>query len=110
LTALLPLIQLGKEFHPLPRFPGSVRDLALVVDKNVPAKSLMSIIQSSPLVSQVKLFDLYTGEAISAGKKSLAFRIAYQSPTHTLTDEEVNQAEAEILHHLSEETSAELRH
>jgi phenylalanyl-tRNA synthetase beta chain len=87
-----------------------VRDLALVVDKEVAAKTLLAIIRSSPLVSQVKLFDLYTGEAIPEGKKSLAFRITYQPATHTLTDEEINQAEAEILHRLKEEAGAELRH
>ncbi|MCK4965324.1 MAG: phenylalanine--tRNA ligase subunit beta, partial [Dehalococcoidia bacterium] len=98
-----------RKYRPLPRFPSSVRDLAIVVDEEVPAKKIEEVIRSSPLVSQTALFDLYTGEPVPAGKKSLAFRVVYQSPTHTLTDEEVDKVEEEILARLSREMGATLR-
>ncbi len=106
---LLPCVSLGGKYHPLSRFPGSVRDIAVVVDTEVPAKKVQDIIRSFPLVSRVSLFDLYTGEQVPPGKKSLAFRIVYQSPTHTLTDEELEKVEREILAKLSQEVGATLR-
>ena len=105
---LLPYVSPG-EYRPLSRFPESVRDIAVVVDAGVSAKKVQDIIQVFPLVRQASLFDLYTGEQISAGKKSLAFRVVYQSPTHTLTDQELEKVESEILAKLSQEVGATLR-
>ncbi len=98
-----------KRYHSLPRFPESVRDMAIVVDAMVPAKKIQDIILSFPLVSQVSLFDLYIGKQIDGGKKSLAFRVVYQSPTRTLTEEEVGKEGKEILAKLSQEVGASLR-
>lgn len=106
---LLPYVSLGGKYRPLSRFPGSVRDIAVVVDAEVPAKKVQDIIRGFLLVSQVSLFDLYTGEQVPSGKKSLAFRVVYQSPTHTLTDEELEKVEREILAKLSREVGATLR-
>ena len=105
---LLPYMSQGK-YRPLSRFPELVRDLAIVVEAGIPARKIQDIIQSFPLVSRVNLFDLYTGEQILPGKKSLAFRVVYQSPTHTLTDEEVDKVNEEILAQLSREVGATLR-
>ena len=69
----------------------------------------MSIVQSSPLVSNVVLFDLYRGDQVPSGKKSLAFRITYQSADHTLTDKEVNGVQDNILKQLERELKAALR-
>jgi phenylalanyl-tRNA synthetase beta chain len=57
----------------------------------------------------VRLFDVYTGEQVELGKKSLAFSITYQSPEHTLTDEEVARAQRGIVERLKREFGAELR-
>jgi phenylalanyl-tRNA synthetase beta chain len=70
---------------------------------------VLDIIKGFPLVGQVNLFDVYSGEQVPAGKKSLAYRITYQSPTHTLTDDEVNKVQHEILDRLSQEFGATLR-
>jgi len=67
------------------------------------------IIQSFPLVTKVTLFDLYRGEQIAEGKKSFAIRIIYQSPSHTLTDEEVDQTQEQMLARLHQELGAHLR-
>jgi phenylalanyl-tRNA synthetase beta chain len=98
-----------KRYRPLPRFPESVRDMAIVVDAWVSAKKIQDIIRSFPLVSQVSLFDLYIGKQIPGGKKSLAFRVVYQSPTRTLTEEEVEKVGREIMARLSQEAGASLR-
>jgi len=109
LGRLLPLTARRRQYQPLPRFPSTVRDIALVVDTLLPYQKVADIIASFPLVNQVTLFDLYTGEQVPAGKKSLAFRVVYQSPTRTLNEEEVNEAQQQILDKLYQEVDATLR-
>ena len=109
LTALLPYTIGHKMFQPIPRFPAIFRDVALVVDVGITHRKVLDIIQSFSLVNQVTLFDVYTGKQVSSGKKSLAYRIAFQSPTHTLTDEEVDRVQQQILSKLSQELGAILR-
>ncbi len=109
ISKLLACLKGRARYHPLSRFPRSVRDIAILVDVAVPAKQMLDIIRSVPLVSHVRLFDLYTGKQVPAGKKSVAFRIAYQSDTRTLTDEESEAAEKEILSRLEKEVGATRR-
>ncbi len=96
-------------FRPLSRFPRSVRDIAVLVDVQAPASRMLDIIRSVPLVSHVYLFDLYSGKQVPAGKKSVAFRIAYQSEARTLTEEELEAAEGQVLSRLAKETGATRR-
>jgi phenylalanyl-tRNA synthetase beta chain len=70
---------------------------------------VLDIIRTFSLVERVALFDVYSGEQVPLGKKSLAYRITFQSPTQTLTDEEVNKVLQQILDKLSREVSATLR-
>jgi phenylalanyl-tRNA synthetase beta chain len=98
-----------KEYQPIPRFPSVPRDIALLVDEPMSYRTVENIIQSFPLVTQVTLFDLYRGEQIPEGKKSFAIRIVYQSPGHTLTDEEVDQTQEQMLSRLHKELGATLR-
>jgi phenylalanyl-tRNA synthetase beta chain len=109
LTELLPFTMGHKRFQPIPRFPAVVRDVALVVDTTVAHQKIQGLITSFPLVAQVSIFDVYAGGQVPPGKKSLAYRIAFQSPTHTLTDEEVNRVQQQILDKLSQELGATLR-
>ena len=106
---LLSVVKEKRGYRPLSRFPRSVRDIAVLVDVQVPAKKMLEIAQSVPLVSQVSLFDLYSGKQVPAGKKSVAFRIAYQSDAHTLTEEELEAAENEILSRLAKDSGATRR-
>ncbi|MFC1956057.1 phenylalanine--tRNA ligase subunit beta [Chloroflexota bacterium] len=108
-TALLPFTIDHRMFQQIPRFPATVRDMALVVDTQITHQRIQDIISSFPMVKQVSLFDIYSGEQVAPGKKSLAYRIFYQSPTHTLTDEEVNKVQEQILGKLSQELGATLR-
>jgi len=109
LVALLPCIAGHKMFRPIARFPSVVRDMALVLDTGVAHQKVMDIIKSFPLVEKVDIFDVYSGEQVPPGKKSLAYRITYQSPTHTLTDKEVNKVQKQILDRLAKDLGAILR-
>jgi len=109
LEKLLTKITGIKEYQPIPRFPSVPRDIALVVDEQVSYRTVENIIRGFPLVTQVTLFDLYRGKQIPEGKKSFAIRIIYQSPRHTLTDEEVDQPQEQMLARLHQELGASLR-
>ena len=109
LAQLLPFTLGHKLFQPVPRFPAVERDIALVVDEAVTHNRLKEIIKGFPLVAQVTLFDVYSGKQVPPGKKSLAYRITFQSPAHTLTDDEVDGVQEQILEKLSRELGATLR-
>lgn len=109
LKALLPLAVGRREFRPLPRFPAVVRDMALIIDAEVTHSRVKSVIQTFPLVEEVDIFDVYAGEQVPAGKKSLAYRIAFRSTSHTLTDDEVNKVQEQIVKKLAAEVGANLR-
>jgi len=109
LTALLPYATGYKMFQPVPRFPAILRDVALIVDAGVTHQKVLDVIQSFALVNRATLFDVYTGKQVAAGKKSLAYRISFQSPTDTLTDSAVDKVQQQILRKLSRELGAILR-
>ncbi len=109
LPALLSVATGHDRYRPVFRFPAIIRDMALVVDAAVPQRQIADIIGGFPIVDQVTLFDVYSGEQVPAGKKSLAYRIGYQSLDDTLTDVEVDKVQKKILNRLSGETGAVLR-
>ncbi|MDP6783096.1 MAG: phenylalanine--tRNA ligase subunit beta, partial [Dehalococcoidia bacterium] len=96
-------------YRHLPRFPAAIRDLALIVAEEVSARQITNILRSSPLVTEVTLFDLYRGRPIPTGHKSLAFRLRFQSPQRTLTDTEVDRAQQQLVERLGKELGAVLR-
>ncbi|MFC1961450.1 phenylalanine--tRNA ligase subunit beta [Chloroflexota bacterium] len=108
-SKLLPHTTTGKVFQPVPRFPGILRDLALVVDMATTHRQVQEIIRGFPLVKEVAIFDFYTGKQVPPGKKSLAYRILYQSSEHTLTDEEADRTQEKILRKLQHVLGATLR-
>ena len=92
-------------------FQASQRDIALVVAKDVNIDQLIHAIQSlnQDYLIEVNLFDVYEGEHIEKGKKSVAFNLTYQSSEGTLTDEQLNQQVEDIITHLESKFSAKLR-
>lgn len=98
-------------YTPVPRFPSISRDIALVVDRAQAAGGLEQIIRNAggKLLKDVRVFDLYEGEKMEAGKKSVAFSLNYEDPERTLTDEEVVKVHTKVLKALEEEGSAQLR-
>src|SRR5438876_988557 len=97
--------------RPLPRFPAVTRDLAVVVDEAFRAGDILEEIRAlqNPHIELVRLFDCYRGAPIAAGKKSLAYTIAYRAPDRTLTDEEVNALHAAVLQRLAGRFALEFR-
>jgi len=109
LAQLAPYTVAVAKYQPLPRFPSIFRDLALVMDSGVASQRVQNLIQAHPLVAEVVLFDVYSGAQLPPGKKSLAYRVAYRSPSHTLTDSEVDRAQRQILERLAKELGVTLR-
>ena len=96
-------------FHAPSRFPAVAEDLALVVDEAVPAAAVEQLIARARLVERVELFDLYRGDPIPAGKKSLAFSVDYRAPDRTLTEGDVAKARKGIVRQLQQELGAAIR-
>ncbi len=99
-----------RPYRPVPRFPAALRDVALVIGQDVPADTLLATIRSAggDLVEDVRLFDLYQGEQVAAGKRSLAYSITYRATDRTLTDAEVEAAHSQVRRALAT-LGAELR-
>ena len=91
------------------RYPESYRDLAIVVDDDVPVSRIREIVERHALVVRSAPFDIYSGEGIAEGRKSVAFRIVFQSDRATLTSEQVDRFQNDILRQLSRNLNAELR-
>lgn len=110
LSEILNTQSTGVNYEPVPRFPLVTRDIAIEVEKDRPAGDLERIILQSgtKLLKQVKVFDVYEGDKIQEGKKSVAFTLTYFDPERTLTDEEVSQAHGKVLKAL-EEAGATIR-
>ena len=92
-------------------FPSVLQDLAFAVDEDVPAAALMAAMREAagPELREVTVFDEYRGQQIGAGRRSLAFRVAFGSPERTLTDDDAAAIRARIVDALRERFSAELR-
>lgn len=99
------------KFTPLPRYPAADRDLAVVVSNNVPARDVLAVIRQAagPLLASIELFDVYTGEQVKEGCRSLAFALRFQASDRTLTDAEVADALKSVTQFLVAGLGAELR-
>jgi phenylalanyl-tRNA synthetase beta chain len=98
-------------FKPFARFPAALRDVSLVVEKDVECGRIQDIIEreGGALVESVNLFDLYEGGKIDPSKKALAFRICYRSKESTLEGSEINRLHERIVERIGKETGARLR-
>lgn len=98
------------KFKSLDRFPSSSRDIALVVDEQVAVGEILKQIKaSSKLVKELEVFDVYQGEHVEKGKKSVAINIVYNGVDHTLSEEELNIAHSKIMDTLYQKLQAEIR-
>ena len=105
---LLPLMK-DKVYRPIAKFPATVRDIALVVDAGVTHQQILDTMKGFSLVTDVALFDVYSGGQVPAGKKSMAYRLTFQSPDKTLIDQQVNGVQTSILKKLTTGLGASLR-
>ncbi len=108
------LLEQVNQFHdvePIPLPPPVLEDLALVVDDQVPAQDVEKLILQTggKILREVRLFDLYRGDQLGEGKKSLAYSLVYQDAEKTLTDKEVLAIRNKIVKRLEKELGAQLR-
>lgn len=98
-------------FEEMPRFPGMTRDIALVVDEKTAHQELAETIAAAggKLLKSVQLFDVYQGDRVGAGKKSMAYSLLYLDPEQTLTEEEVMKVHNKVLQALEANNGAVLR-
>lgn len=101
-------------FEELPKFPGSSRDIAMVVPNDLPNESIASFFANyqEPLLIEANLFDVFrdeTGEKLDADKKSVAWSLLYRCPTRTLESAEVEQAHDKLLKTLQKDLPVEFR-
>lgn len=100
-----------RRFQALPRFPAVTRDVALLVDESVRALDLELVARkaASGLLEGIEPFDLYRGEQIPAGKKSVAVSLRYRAADRTLTDQEVDQAHGRVVAALQHDLGGQAR-
>lgn len=100
-----------RQYKALPKFPATSRDIAVILDKNINVGEVIKIIESNRngILESYSLFDVYEGEQVGDGKKSVAYSLLFRAEDRTLTDKEVNEVMDKILSGLKEKLNAELR-
>ena len=99
-----------REYEDVITFPAVRQDLAFVVDEDVPAGDLVDAARAAaPELREIQVFDVYRGGQIPEGRKSIALRVAFQSPERTLSDEDACRLRERVVSALAERFGAELR-
>ncbi len=103
-SALFDLRCVSKEYKPLPKYPATARDIAVLCDDALPVLDMKKAIQKAagPILERVSLFDVYRGQQVPDGKKSVAWSLSFRAPDRTLTDEETDGAMKKVLKALDE--------
>ncbi|MDO4176290.1 MAG: phenylalanine--tRNA ligase subunit beta [Bacillota bacterium] len=98
-------------YTPLPKYPSTSRDIALLVDEEMEVGSIEKVIRQhgKAILESVRLFDVYRGKQVEEGKKSVAFTLVYRDKDKTLTDEEVAEVHGGVLEALRDKLNAVLR-
>ena len=98
-------------YRPVSRFPSSDVDLAFEVDEATPAAEVEATLRAlgGPLVVGLRLFDVYRGDPVAPGRRSLAWTVRFQAPDRTLTDEDVARARRRLVEAVEERHPALLR-
>ena len=100
-----------RTFKALPEYPAVIEDLAFVVRSDLPAERVLTAIQrgGAPLVESVELFDVYQGDRVPEGSRSLAFTVTFRAMDHTLTTEEVAAVRTKVIQFTERQTGGKLR-
>jgi phenylalanyl-tRNA synthetase beta chain len=98
-------------FHPIPRHPAAIRDIAVIVSRQVPAADVMRVIREAggDLLESAHIFDVYEGEQAGADSRSIAVALQFRAPGATLTQEEVAELMERVIESLRTELRASLR-
>ena len=108
--AVVRLLPGTKQMVPIARFPSTTRDITVIVDQGMEAGRLIEAVAAfeEALVEDVYLFDVFAGDPIPSGKKSVSFRVVYRSAERTLDDESINRLHQNLTHRLITEVGAAL--
>jgi phenylalanyl-tRNA synthetase beta chain len=111
LAALAAMPAPAVRFARMSRTQDATRDVALLLDASIPFASVQACVAGleSGLVESVRLFDVYAGDRLAEGKRSLALRVTYRSPEATLTDAEIESAHQSVVARLTAELGASTR-
>ena len=111
LDAILNETQTKRKYVALPKYPTVKRDIAITVDKNLSAESILKLIRekAGDLLSEIELFDVYEGTQIPEGYRSLAYSLSYRASDRTLRDDEVNKIHLKVTEGLEMMSGAKLR-
>lgn len=111
IEGLLAIAKLDGDFVPLPKFPSTSRDIAMLVKEDVLAGDIAKIIKqrSGKILEGLKLFDVYKGKQVEDGYKSMAYNITFRAADKTLTEEEITKTMAKIINGLETNFDAQLR-
>ncbi|MFC4556628.1 phenylalanine--tRNA ligase subunit beta [Virgibacillus kekensis] len=98
-------------YNPIPKYPSVSRDIAFIVDESIHAGEIKAEIESvgASIVKNVQIFDVYKGEHLPEGKKSIAYSLLYQDPEKTLKDDEVEQSYEKIVETVNTKFNAYVR-
>ena len=110
-TTVMKYMAKDLKYKALPKYPATSRDLAMLVDVDVNAADIEKAMTKAAgqNLTQITLFDVYTGKQVEEGKKSLAFSLTFQSNDKTLTDAEIDPASEKIVAKLQKDFNANLR-
>ena len=110
-SAVCGMAQTGIRYTPLPRYPSTSRDIALLIDEDIAVGDIEKAIKEAAgtMLEKVALFDIYRGEQVDKGKKSAAFTLTYRDNEKTLTDKDADKVNGRVLDALKEKFDAVLR-
>ena len=99
------------KYKEISKYPSVKKDLAVVVDKNVTSEEIALLIKKAggSSLTNIDVFDVYTGKGIDENKKSIAYSLTFEKMDRTLTDEEINASLEKIIEMLNKKLNAELR-
>ncbi|OTP11987.1 phenylalanine-tRNA ligase beta subunit [Enterococcus sp. 10A9_DIV0425] len=111
LEAIVEAAQKGMTFKPVTKFPSVTRDIAMLVAEAITNQEVMTVIEKAAgkFLTDCQLFDVYQGDNIEKGYKSLAYTLTFENPEATLTDEEINKAMAKVEKALTDTVDANIR-
>jgi phenylalanyl-tRNA synthetase beta chain len=100
-----------REYKPLPRYPAVSRDIAVIISDDVQVKDIEKALKckGGEYLEEIRLFDVYKGEQVPEGKKSVAYTLIFRSPDRTLVDDDVNKVVEDMLNELENSFGAVLR-
>ncbi|MDO5037661.1 MAG: phenylalanine--tRNA ligase subunit beta [Tissierellia bacterium] len=110
-SKMVALADLNKTYQPIAKYPTMERDLAVILDKDLEVQAILDLCQEfgGDLLEVVKIFDVYTGDQVEEGKKSVAFSLVFRAPDRTLVEEEVEELTQGIISKLEERFAGQLR-